>query len=341
MTPPEALAISEIPALLTRWLGQAGGPVAVSAHPGIDLLVDIPAHRLAFEVKSRDDVPTLERAVAALERAPLPPGTLRVVVVPFAGSGAREWLRARGQSWLDLSGNADLAAPGLRILVEGRPNRFATAGRPASVFSPRAARITRWMLLDSARRWTQAELVAATRLSHGFVSKVVRRMAEDGLLAREGSRFRVGDPGLLLDAWAQHPSFSDHHITRCQFAARTGPSTLRGLGERLDEAGLVWAATGLAAAWSITRFADFRLTSLYLRRPLFDPGAFGLHPVGRGENVWVIVPRDEGVFDGVQRIDEIPCVSPAQVYLDLAAHPERAKEAADELRTRMLSGGAR
>jgi hypothetical protein len=30
-------------------------------------------------------------------------------------------------------------------------------------------------------------------------------------------------------------------------------------------------------------------------------------------------------------------VHPVQAYLDLAAHPERAKEAADELRSRFMS----
>jgi hypothetical protein len=33
------------------------------------------------------------------------------------------------------------------------------------------------------------------------------------------------------------------------------------------------------------------------------------------------------------------CAHPVQIYLDLLAHPERAKEAAEELRKRLLPGG--
>jgi hypothetical protein len=52
----------------------------------------------------------------------------------------------------------------------------------------------------------------------------------------------------------------------------------------------------------------------------------------RGANVQLIGPDDRGVFDGQRDIDELPCVVPVQVYLDLLALPERAREAAEELR---------
>ena len=44
------------------------------------------------------------------------------------------------------------------------------------------------------------------------------------------------------------------------------------------------------------------------------------------------VPADAGVFQGLVDVDGVRCVHPLQVYLDLAGHPERAAEAADELR---------
>lgn len=87
--------------------------------------------------------PTTERAISPLGEA-------------VARTKPAEWLRARGLSWLDLSGNADIHAPGLRIFVEGKPNRFASAGRPSTVFSPKAVRITRLMLVDPDRWWSQA-----------------------------------------------------------------------------------------------------------------------------------------------------------------------------------------
>lgn len=340
MAPSKAVAIREIPAVIAGWLGLAPGALGVRDEPGVDLLLDAGAHRFAFRWSGRDDVATLERAGAALDGAGLPPGTLRIVVLPHAGAGAREWLRARGRSWLDLAGNADITGPGLLVHVEGKPKRFSSAGRPSTAFSPRAARISRLMLLDPSRAWSQAELVLASRLSRGFVSKVVGRMVSDGLLVRDSSRVFPSNPALLLDSWAQRYRFQEHSLGRFHLAARTGPSTLQALGRTFDEAGLDWAATGLAAAWSLTRFADFRLTSIYLRGPLADPAAHGLHAVDRGENVWLLLPRDDGVFDGVQIVGGARCASIAQVYLDLGAHPERSKEAAAHLRAKVLGGSA-
>jgi len=51
--------------------------------------------------------------------------------------------------------------------------------------------------------------------------------------------------------------------------------------------------------------------------------------------VWLIVPKDPDVFHGVKPVADIPCVHPIQVYLDLQAHPERAEEAAAELRKQL------
>lgn len=335
----DAIAAREVPALLAGWMGLPTADVhAELPHQdgGADLLVDAAGQRFVCAVKGRDDVPSLERASVALQSAS---GALPLIVVPHAGPKAREWLHARGLSWLDLSGNADIHAPGLRILVEGKPNRFATAGRPSTVFSPKAARITRLMLVDPNRWWTQGELTAATRVSAGFVSKVVGRMLADDLLARgdRATHVRPRAPALLLDAWAQQYRFSEHHLARYHLAARTGPAALSALGESLREAGIDWAATGLAAAWALTHHADFRITTVYVRAPLADPEAHGLHAVDRGENVWVLLPRDEGVFDGGAPAGDVPCVSPAQVYLDLAAHPERSKEAAEKLRADLLN----
>jgi hypothetical protein len=53
--------------------------------------------------------------------------------------------------------------------------------------------------------------------------------------------------------------------------------------------------------------------------------------------VWLVVPNDEGVFHGSSEREGIRCVHPVQVYLDLAAHPERASDAVNELRERYVS----
>jgi hypothetical protein len=114
---------------------------------------------------------------------------------------------------------------------------------------------------------------------------------------------------------------------------------LRVLGQRFEELGVGYAATGLSAAWLLEPFAMFRLVTLYLRQwptsGLLEQVGFREEP--RGANVWLILPRDEGVFYGEDVREGIQHVSAVQTYLDLKAQPERADEAAEELRRKRLS----
>jgi hypothetical protein len=65
----------------------------------------------------------------------------------------------------------------------------------------------------------------------------------------------------------------------------------------------------------------------------------GFREESRGENVWLVLPNDEGVFHGATERDGVRCVHPIQVYLDLRNHPERSTEAAEHLRKWVLKKG--
>lgn len=108
--------------------------------------------------------------------------------------------------------------------------------------------------------------------------------------------------------------------------------------DELRDEGVEHAATDLAAAWLLTRFAGFRLASIYALElpplPLLE--RLGFREEERGANTWLVVPNDEGVLHGASECDGIRCVHPVQAYLDLEAHPERLREAADRLRAEHL-----
>ncbi len=65
------------------------------------------------------------------------------------------------------------------------------------------------------------------------------------------------------------------------------------------------------------------------RYGLLDKLGFRKDPCGA--NVWLVLPKDEGVFHDVQEVDGVRCAHPVQVYVDLKGHPERADEAAEHL----------
>jgi hypothetical protein len=149
----------------------------------------------------------------------------------------------------------------------------------------------------------------------------------------------VTNPGLLLDAWRETYDFSKHQILRGHVSSRTSEEGLRHLVGTFTTKKLRCAATGLGAAWFMTQFAGFRLMTVYVAE---EPSEAALKAVGfraeeRGANAWLVVPTDAGVFDGAEDREGVLCVHPVQAYLDLKGQPERAEEAATELRKRLLN----
>lgn len=296
------------------------------------------AYRFIAEVVSTDDIAILDRAARALREYKACEKFSAILIAPYIGSVARRWLAERGIGWLDLSGNADIRAEGLRVFVSGHGNAFVACGRPSSVFAPRASRVARALLMEPDRWWKQIELAQHTGLPPGTVSKIVYRLNQDGLLLTDGSRVQARDPGLLLESWIQHYKLKENDIRRFHVTARNGMMALGALAEALDGAKARWIATGMAAAWKWTHFADFRTVSAFVDGPVLDPEALGLRPVERGENVWLLVPREGGVFQGATLVEGVPCAHPIQVMLDLSAQGERARDAAAHLRETLFRG---
>ena len=348
MKPPtEKQAASEINDLLADLLGKSSKDVRLEDAGGskaYDCSISLPGNRFLVEYKSSASVGALATAVDRLRKYAESHrgGGLPLMVVPFMGQVGRELCEKSGVSWLDLSGNAQIAAPGLRIRIEGRPNKYRDRGRPPNVFAPKSSRIARQLLLQPQRFQTQAELARQTGLGDGYVSKIVRRLEQDELVdTNELGAVRARDPNLLIDAWHDAYDFNRHRIIKGHVPARSGDELLHRVAKQLSQDNLAYAATGLTAAWLLTGFAAFRLATIYVHsapsRTLLKEIEFLDEP--KGANLWLVLPEDEGVFNGNQTQADIQCVSTVQIYLDLKGQPERAKEAAFELRRRLLNWG--
>lgn len=339
----ESRLASNVPAALAALLdlpseevdvrpGANGAALVVSA-AGQTFVVEVSAAAMAGPVFER-----AERATVAAKR--LRKRAIPLVVVPFMRDSGKQACERAGASWIDLSGNAHIIAPGLRVIVEGRPNRFRTRGRPASAFAPKSSRVARFFLMHPGEARTQRELAHATGVSEGFVSRIVARLVEERYLTRdEDGALRVKDPELLLEAWQEQYHFSKHTIIEGHVAARSGDALTHFVSDALEADGIQHAATGLAAAWQLTHFAAFRIATFYLDAEP-DPALeakLGFREDARGANLWLAVPNDAGVFHGVQERDGVRCVHPVQAYLDLGDHPERAAEAAERLRAEYLT----
>ena len=122
-------------------------------------------------------------------------------------------------------------------------------------------------------------------------------------------------------------------------AARSSNEILQKIADLLLKEDIKHAATGLSGAWLYSKFAGFRIVTFYIEeqpsRDLFKFLKF--REEESGSNVWFVMPKDEGVFHGSKKVESISCAHPVQVYLDLFGHPERAMEAADDLRKKYLT----
>ena len=341
-----------VPKRLAELLAVLPGRVKVHREPTagrgkptrVDMLVSVGEHLFAVECSASGQAASVAMAARSAREfvQQLGKKSIPLVVVPYMGDVGRRLSEEAGVCWLDLSGNAHLVGPGLRVSIEGKPNQFKRAGRPRSVFAPKSARIVRWLLMQPERAFSQRELAKAVGLDEGFTSRIVRQLEEQRLIVREeGGAVKIADYAVMLDAWREAYDFSKHHTVRGHIAARSSDEVVRLLAGQLKHDKVAYAVTGLAGAWLLNQFAGFRLTTVYVGQM---PSAetlqqIGFHKETRGENVWLVVPNDEGVFQGAGEHEGINCAHPVQVYLDLKDHPERSAEAAGELRQKLLRKG--
>lgn len=335
----EREAQQRLPQLLEELLDQPLGAsikreVSARGRPQADAVGEINGQTWVFEIKNSSRPGIVAAASEQLSRMAEALGaTMAILVVPHMGAAGCKTASDLGLNWIDLSGNASIRdGSGLYIQVQGKADKSATRGRPSSPFAPKSARITRELLIDPTRWWRQKDLAAVTGLDDGHVSRVIRRLRDERFLEESDLAFRPLDPLILLDAWAAEYRF-DHHDAVLGHATGTGVELTRELDACLRAANVSHAFTGLPAAWLLTHFAQFRLSSVYVDRdPHEVADRIGLRVESRGANVQLLHPGDAGVFEGERELDRVACVSPAQVYVDLQHLPERASEAAAELR---------
>lgn len=342
----------EVPKRLAELLAVPMSRVKVQRQPAagrgkpaeVDMVVSAGDFNFVVECKAKGEAASVAMAARSARAfaEQLKKKSIPLVAVPYMGDVGKRLCAEAEVCWLDLSGNAHLAGPGLRVNIEGKPNQFKQLGRPRSLFAPKSARIARWLLIEPDHAMTQRELAKAAGLDEGFTSRIVRQLEEQRLVSRDADgAVKVADYDALLDAWREAYDFSKHHIVRGHIAARSSDEVLRELAGHLKRGKIEHAATGLAGAWLLNQFSGFRLVVFHVGKiPSAEARqAMGFHEEQRGENVWLVVPNDEGVFHGAAEREGIRCVHPVQAYLDLKNHPERSAEAAEQLRRKLLRKG--
>jgi hypothetical protein len=187
-----------------------------------DLLVTVENFKFAVECRMSGQAAAVTMALrsACNFAHQLKQETIPLIAVPYMGEVGRRLCEEAKVGWLDMSGNAHLVAPGLRVSIEGKPNQFIRSGRPQSVFAPKSARIARWLLIEPERTFSQRELAKVSGLDEGFTSRLVRQLEDQRLVSRDpagavrwltltrcwmhGGKFMIFPNTLLFAAMSQH-----------------------------------------------------------------------------------------------------------------------------------------
>jgi hypothetical protein len=346
-SPTEKQAVDHVAELIHEWFEKTHirtkRHAVVDTSP-IDVVIEIGENAFACEYKQSSDAASVAMAIDQIREITHQESALiPLVLVPYMGEVGAQRCREAEVSWIDLSGNAHVETDSLYIHVEGKPNQFKKSGRPSNTFAPKSSRIARFLLMNPGEYFRQAEIADATKVGRGYTSKIVRRLREKALVTEIDGKVGTKRPGLLLDAWREKYDFNNHRIIKGTVATRESQTLTTRLARTFENAGLKYAVTGLSAAWILTSFARYRITTIYLDEDPDDAlkREIGLREDPTGANVWLVIPNDDGVFQGVDRRtaneqNPIKCVHPVQVYLDLSGHPERSSEAASEVRRQYL-----
>lgn len=345
--PTEKEAARRVKELFQKWCGESDVAVRPEGDLGsahVDYVIDACGRTFVGEYKRSSDAASVAMALERIQEATRCEKTLiPLILVPYMGEVGAQRCREEGVNWIDLSGNAHVETGSLYLHVEGKPNHYKQPGRPSNAFAPKSSRIARFLLMHPGEYFRQAEIADATGVGRGYTSKIVRRLEEKNLITIANGQVGTERPDLLLDAWREKYEFNDHRILKGTVAARESLVLTRRLTATFEEEGLRYAVTGLSAAWLLTQFARFRITTIYLAEEPDDAlkRDIGLREDPQGANLWLTIPDDEGVFQGARRqetseLEGVCCVHPVQVYLDLHGHPERSSEAADQVRRKYL-----
>jgi hypothetical protein len=266
-----------------------------------------------------------------------PRGAISVWVLSPRDRTALRRLRERDESYVDLGGAVHLVLPWLLVDREGlKVPRSVAPPATANPFSDRNSFIVRLLLDDRERSWGIRELAGAAGVSPGTASKVVRRLASEGLVQAPAGRqpVRVGDGQQVLRRWARAYDWQRNEMHT--FAAPVGDPGrfLRRLPDAMG--GARWALALQAGASLVAPHAAWDRVHAYVdaddAAELHDIADRAGWPAAQDGRLVLMRPYyKHSVWHGLQTVDGLPVVSDTQLVLDLWHYPLRGREQAEHI----------
>jgi hypothetical protein len=255
-----------------------------------------------------------------------------IFVAPYISPQAGKICEKAGIGYLDMAGNCLLSFGTVYIRQASVPNPKVQKRELRSLYSPKAERSLRALLIEPQRTWKITELAQTVGVSLGQVANVKKLLLDREWISTPADGIRLTNPAALLSEWAQAYNFRRNEVVGCYAMAEI--QEIEGqLVETCQKLGMRYALADFSSAARIAPMVLYQRASAYVQ------GDIGVliktldwKHVTSGENVNLLVPYDEGVFYGSKEVDEISITAPIQTYLDLQYYRGRGQEAAQAVR---------
>lgn len=326
---------------------------AIAQKLGVDLVVKVGSGEgrtsLLIEVNSNGELRYARMAALRLTRAVAEaPSSYGVFMAPYISPRTASLCEEEGIGYIDFAGNCRLAFDNVFIRQEGKPNPITKRKSSRTIYSPKASRVLRILLLTPLRPWKLQSISDEGEVSIGHVSNVKQALLDRELAADRPDGLIVTEPAAILNEWVEHYGRyrGESTSTRSFYSLLTPREIEERLSREAEAAGTgselpapALAFTDFSAADRVAPFVRYQRVTAYTRvRSMVDylVDRLNLHTVETGANVEIAVPYDQGVFIGARRQQGAWIVDPLQLYLDLTAKQGRGDEAAEFVLNKVL-----
>lgn len=261
-----------------------------------------------------------------------------IIAAPYISEKTGEICRVANIGYVDLSGNCFLSFDTIYIKKENYKSIVSAKREVKTLFSARTTRLLRVLLINPEKTWTQMNLSNESKVSIGLTNKVIKKLYNlEYADFDQNKKILFKNPSKLLDLWREKYSYLDNEVIGYYSSlsqAEFEKWLVKYMSRRSKER---YAFTLFSGASLIAPFVRSRQTFFYFtgnKEKLIKETE--LKPVTTGANVLILIPYDEGVFYGTQRIKEKNVVSNIQLYLDLYNYKGRGREQAEYLREKVI-----
>lgn len=298
----------------------------------IQIQVGNKSHILVVETKSKGEPKYARLAINQLhEYIKNNPLYIGVFLAPYISPQSASLCTQNGIATVDLSGNCRIVFDQVYIERIGNPNKYTEKRDIRSLYSPKASRVLRVLLVNPRKKWKTQELADEAEVSLGQVSNVKKLLTDREWISESDAGIILSNPEEILAEWSENYAYSKNEVFE-YYSLKTPSDIESELASFCGKHNVSYALTGFSGANRTAPSVRYQRVMSYVSTISDElKESLSLKEVASGANVSLMVPYDEGIYYGSSEKNNARVVSPIQLYLDLKNFKGRGEEAADTI----------